>query len=86
MDAGGLGAHVERLADLGVGPAFGDEAQHVEFAGGQASDLPPRLAALVCGADARPTGDELDLLQQRPRAEPRSRGTGRPPSVTARAP
>jgi hypothetical protein len=39
VNTGGLRAHEQRLADLGVRATFGDEAQHVQLARGQGCNL-----------------------------------------------
>lgn len=69
MHTGGTGADEKLRPDLPVGPARGEEPQHVELAAGQPQACtgfwPVSHGSLRAGQrDAGPGGQRLDLLSQ----------------------
>ena len=77
---GRLDADHELGGDLAVGEPAGDERQHLGLARGSARAAPPRRCSRLGSSrrrlevEPRALGEQLELAQQRPRAEPRRDG------------
>ena len=86
VDAGGLGGNEQRLADLPVRPALGDQGEHLNLSPGQAKrgswrrpHLGRRRRVLrFFEAEAAALGEQLDLAAQRCRPERDCRLVGCP--------
>jgi hypothetical protein len=83
VDAGALDADHQRRGDLAVGVATGHEAEDLGLARRQPQQLlePGTLVGRLarrCEIQPRALGEPLDLLPERPRAQPLRDGVGQP--------
>jgi hypothetical protein len=86
VDAGGLGGDEQRLADLPVGPALGDQCEDLNLSLSQAKRGSRRRRLLgrrrhvlrFFEAEAATLDEQLDLAPQRSRPERDCRLVGRP--------